>query len=95
MTHIEKDYSELVFNGNMLRDTTLFWDHEHGVLHLFQENGTTVLQHSGHQNSGSTITQWILMGCMKKGAKFKAKVKVLTPDGNVAQCNQDRVPAIA
>ena len=93
MTHIEKDCSELVFNGNMSKDTTLFWDHEHGVLDLVQENGTTALQHSGRQNSGSAITQRILTGCMKKGVQFvaKAKVKVLIPDGNVAQCNQAKV----
>ena len=93
MTRIERDCSELVFNGDFSEETTLFWDQDNGSLDLISIKGNSALQHSRRKNSGAAITQRILTGCMKEGDRFlaKAKVKVLKRNGYPAHCNPGKV----
>ncbi|KAL7580949.1 hypothetical protein ACA910_005765 [Epithemia clementina (nom. ined.)] len=92
MTRIEKDCSELVFNGDMSEGTTAFWDHSDGFLDLVSDTESPALMHSSRRNSFGAITQRMLTGCMKEGERYlaRAKVKVLNPDGSRFECNPSR-----
>ena len=93
MTHVNKECSELVFNGDFSDGSTSFWDRDEGTLDVVVSNRNHALQHSGRINAVSSITQRIQTGCMKEGERFvvTAKTKVLSPDGGPFHCNPSRV----
>ena len=94
MTKIDRDCSELVFNGNFSENSTAFWDHEQGALDLVSTNGvSSALVHFDRRNAFSAVTQRITTGCMTEGDRYlaTAKVQVLNSDGTQYECNPARV----
>eukprot|EP00548_Thalassiothrix_antarctica_P009388 CAMPEP_0194161454 /NCGR_PEP_ID=MMETSP0152-20130528/78944_1 /TAXON_ID=1049557 /ORGANISM="Thalassiothrix antarctica, Strain L6-D1" /LENGTH=1489 /DNA_ID=CAMNT_0038871245 /DNA_START=953 /DNA_END=5423 /DNA_ORIENTATION=+ len=91
---IERDCSELIFNGNFSDGTSRFWDKNKRArsisLNMINIDGNWALETVGNPTRLQSPTQSIRVGCMEAGARYfaMAKFKLIKDDGNPAFCDQ-------